>query len=175
MKRAFALVLAFLPCLLAGCGVGRTTITEQPGNYQYQLDEAIDVIDIDTRDALGTLVVTGVEILKEEPFEVQESDGEDEDGETIYTTVTYNQIVQIFYTWSGSKALSNSNFSVWDSADAIGRRPEGLDPAPDYEALAKRDQSSFVVALKNPGSYLDIRFTYNILQIRPTARIRIVM
>jgi len=177
MKKTFALPLAVLLCmgLLAGCtvSVGLTAITEQPGNYLYQLDEAIEVIDIETRENLGTLVITGVEVLKEEPFEALEEDGEDEDGETIYVTVTYSQIVQVFYTWSGAKSVSGSNFSVWDSAGEIGRKPDGLDPAPEFEPMAKRDQYSFTAALKSPGSYLDIHFTYNVLQFRPTARIRI--
>jgi len=177
MKKSIALPLALLLslCLLAGCtvGVGLTAITRQPGNYLYQLDEPIEVIDIETGETLGILVVTGLEILREEPFEALEEDGEDEEGETIYIAVTYNQIVQIFYTWSGPKAVSGSNFSVWDSTGALGRRPEGLEPAPEYEPVAKRDQHSFAAALKNPGSTLDIHFNYNVLQFRPTARIRL--
>ena len=137
------------------------------------MDEPIEVVDIETGENLGTLVVTGVEILREEPFEAREEDGEDEDGEAIYITVTYNQIVQVFYTWSGSKSISGSNFSAWDSTGELGRRPEGLEPAPEYEPMAKRDQHGFAVALKNPGSTLDVHFNYNVLQFRPTARIRL--
>jgi len=177
MKRILAPLLALLLCLnlLAGCSVGLTTITEQPGNYQYQLNEPIEVIDIETRETLGTLVITGAEILREGPFEAQESDGEGEDGEAIYKTVTYSQIVQIFYTYSGSRKLSNAHFSVRDSADEIGRKPEALEPVPEYEAMEKKGQYSFTVALQNPGGYLDIRFTYNALQIRPTARISVAL
>jgi len=174
MKRTIVYLLA-LPLalsLLAGC-VGATTITEQPGNYVYGLNEDIAVVDIETRETFGVLAVTGVEVLRDEPFEVQEQDGEDEDGKPAYKTVTYSQIIQIFYTYSGEKKLNSGNFAVWDSVHVIGKNPAALEPKPEYTPAEKPGQSSLVVALQAPGGPLEVTFTYNVLQIRPTARIKI--
>jgi len=172
MKRNIAVLPALLLglALLAGCGV--TTITAQPGEYQYQLNEPIEIIEIETRKTLGALTVTGVEILRDEPFDVQEKDGEDEDGNPICKTVTYRQIVQVFFTYTGSKRLSGRNFIVRDSANDFGENPDGMDPKPEYTQKTKEGQSSFTVALQNPGGQLDMYFHYNILQLRSTARIQ---
>jgi hypothetical protein len=165
--------LAVLLSLAALKSCGATTITEQPGAYRYGAGEPIEVIDIETREALGTLTVTGAEILVDKPFETRRSAGTDEDGDTIYETVTYEQIVQVFYTFTGSRRLSESNFTLRDSFGELTTRPSALEPRPAYTPITKRGQSSFVVALQKQSGYLDINFTYNVLQIRPTARIRL--
>jgi len=167
------LAIAMILGLAAVPACGATTITAQAGNYRYKVNEPIEVIDIETRNTFGILTITGVEILKDEPFEARESAGEDENGEPQYTTVTYSQIVQIFFTYTGEKKLSDMHFNVRDATNELGRRPSGLDPVPAYQLKERSGQSSFVVALKNKGSYLEISFIYNAVQIRPTARIRV--
>jgi len=172
-KRSFAALPAAILCLalLAGCGV--TTITEQPGNYVYRLNEPIDIIDIETRETRGILTITGVEVLRDEPFDVQENDGEDEAGKPILKTITYSRIVQVYYTYTGSKRISGGNFTVWDSGKIIGKNPEGMEPKPAYTLKAKKGQSSFTTALLHPEGPLDIHFSYNFMQLHPTARIQV--
>lgn len=174
MKKRFIItLLAALLCLALPAGCGVTTITEQPGNYVYRLNEPIDVIDIESRETLGILTVTGVEVLLDEPFDVQENDGEDKAGKPILKTVTYSRIVQVFYTYTGSKRISGGNFTVWDSGNIIGKNPEGMEPKPAYTPQAKKGQSSFTTALLHPEGPLDINFSYNFMQLHPTARIQV--
>jgi len=176
MKRAILLPLALLVFtgLLAGC-VGATTITEEAGSYVYKMNEEIAVVDIETRETFGVLAVTGARVLFDGPFDVREVEGKDEAGEPVYKTVTYSQIVQVFYTYTGEKKLSGANFTVRDRANVIAKNPNNFDPKPAYTPASQPGQSSFIVALRNPGGPLEATFTYNVLQIRPTARIEIAL
>jgi hypothetical protein len=175
LKTKLALILCLLSCFaLSACST--TTITDKPGNYQYKVNETVNIVDIDSRESLGTVTVTGAAVLKDEPFEVLESDGTHENGETKYKTVVYNQIVQIFYTYTAidsSKTISGANFDVRDSGRSLGVSAGSLTSQPDYSLQSRDGSSSFVVALKNKGDYLEIAFKYKVLQMKATALIRV--
>lgn len=174
MKDIRYILLAISILFISACST--TTITDKPGNYKYKENETINIIDIDSRETIGTIVITGAEILKNEPFTVQESDGADENGNTQYKDVTYNQIVQIYYKYTvvdSSKKIRGSNFDVYDSKNERGAYPNLLKPEPKFNEKAKKGNLSFTIALENAGDYIDIDFNYNMTQTKSTAKIRI--
>ena len=96
-KHSAIFIMAAVLLFLSGCSA--TTITEHEGNYLYGAGESINVIDIDTREHIGTLKVTEAVLLSDTPFTVTEKSGTDENGNDIYETVTYAQLVQVFYQY----------------------------------------------------------------------------
>lgn len=158
--------------LLTGCA-SATTITEKEGNYIYSEGEDISIVDIDTRDTIGTLNMTGAIVLKDEATSVLERDGTDENGEAVYKETVYEQVVQIFYTYEnrGGNSVSSANFSVYDAQGRSGAR----DPDIDVKPASRSGQRSFVVALDNRSDSIDIWFRYNILQTTATAKIRLTL
>ena len=170
MKK-FAVVLAAASLMvLSSCSA--TTITEQAGNYVYSQNEDINILDIDTRNNVGTLKITGTEILKNDSFTVKEKRGTDESGNDIYQDVTYEQLIQIFYSYDNKgrvKSLSSSNFSVSDKAGYAGE----FSPNIEYSAIKRNGEDYFVAALKNRGDFVNLTFKYNSLQIADTAKIRL--
>lgn len=171
MKKIISILLLFIiAAQLSACST--TTITDKPGNFIYSQNEEINIIDIDSRESLGIVKVTGCAVLKDAPFVLQEYDGKDENGKEKYKEVSYAQIIQVYYTYSlidGSKNISATNFTVFDSSDAPGR----YDPETDYSRQDKKDNPSFILALKNKSSYVNINFKYRPLQTKETAKIRI--
>ena len=144
-------------------------------NYIYGLNEPIHVIDIDTRDELGTLTITGVEVLKDEKFTAKERDGYDANSQPKYKDVTYEQIVQVFYDYDfkRSKAVTDYNFGVLDASGIVAVKADQIDPLSDYTEKTKKGSLSFVVALKNRSDSIQIQFRYNSMQVKPTAKIKI--
>jgi len=70
MKKISTIFIAATILLLTACSA--TTITEQAGNYIYSENEDINVLDIDTRNTLGTLKMTGVKVLINDSFTIKE-------------------------------------------------------------------------------------------------------
>lgn len=158
--------------LLSGCA-SATTITEREGNYVYGENEEINIVDIDTRDTIGTLKMTGAIVLRDEPISLWERDGIDENGEAVYKETVYEQVVQIFYTYEnkGGDSVSAANFDVYDAQGRYGT----MDPGIDVKPASRKGQQSFVVALDNRSGALDLHFKYNILQSTTTAKIRLAL
>lgn len=168
-KHGAVFVLAAMLFFLFGCSA--TTITEREGNYLYGVGEDIHVIDIDTREHIGTLKVTEVVLLSDTPFTVTERTGTDENGSDIYETVTYAQLVQIFYQYDdrgNGKDISAANFTAYDAA---GKRGE-IDPA-GYTGESREDSDFFLVALENKSAAIRLDFQYNVLQTTATAKIQL--
>ena len=175
MKKAFVFLLAIvLMAISTACST--TTITDKPGNYLYEVNEEISIIDIDSREKLGTVKITGIEILRDSPFEIHGADGTDENGDTKYKNVTYQQIIQIYYSYSmidSSKSISSGNFITFDSTNTYANYIDSLESRPDYKEKPKEGSQSHVVAVKNKGNYIDIEFKYRLAQTKPTAKIRV--
>lgn len=158
--------------LLSSCA-SATTITEKEGNYVYGEGEAINIVDIDTRDTIGTLKMTGAVVLKDEATSVWERDGTDENGKAVYREKVYEQVVQIFYVYEnkGGSGVSSANFSVYDAQGGYATE----DPDIDVKPASRSGQQSFVVALNNRSDSIDIWFKYHILQFTTTAKIRLTL
>lgn len=152
-------------------GCASTTITEREGNYRYGKDEAIRILDIDTRNLVGTLTVTGARVLKED-FTIDEKQGTDVSGRDVLVPVPYAQLIQVYYRYEKSrsgKEISGHHFRVYDEKGAIAQRDPEVDDVPE----AGSESQSFVVALKNSSRTLHIDFRYDPLQSNPTARIEL--
>jgi len=158
------LVVAFILCL-ASCST--TTITDKPGEYEYGLNEEINIVDIDSRKSLGTVKVTGYEIIKNEPFIIEEYKETNSSGEKVYEDVTYAQLVQIYYTYTcidSSKSFSGANFVVL--GDTVKANES------DFTGKPKEGNHNFMAALKNRDGYIKLHFNYNALQTKSTAKIK---
>jgi len=171
MKKSGSLAAVVLLFLLTGCSA--TTITGQAGNYIYKAGEAIDIIDIDTRNTIGTLKLTGAEVLINEPFTVREKSGTDESGNDVYVDVTYAQLLQIDYVYENkngnNKNLSSANFQIYGSDGSLGT----VDPDAGYTPIEANGTDSFTVALQNKSESVSIHFRYNIWQTTITAKINL--
>ena len=168
-KHSTIFTIAAMLLFLSGCSA--TTITEHEGNYLYGAGESINVIDIDTREHIGTLKVTEAVLLSDTPFTVTEKSGTDENGNDIYETVTYAQLVQIFYQYDdkeNGKDISAANFTAYD---AYGQRGE-INPA-GYTGENRNGSDSFLVALENKSGTIRLDFQYNVLQTTATAKIQL--
>ena len=168
MKKMFFIIFA-VSIALCFVSCSTTTITDKPGSYAYGLNEEINIIDIDSRASLGTVKVTGFEIIADEPFVIKEYQETTSDGERIYKDVTYSRMVQVYYVYNcidSSHSVSGANFtSLGDTVKASESNFTGK-PKP------REGQHSFLVALKNSDNSLGLNFNYNSLQTKPTAVIR---
>lgn len=168
-KHSAIFIIAVMLLFFSGCSA--TTITEHEGNYLYGAGESINVIDIDTREHIGTLKVTEAILLSDTPFTVTEKSGTDESGNDIYETVTYAQLVQIFYQYDdkgNGKDISAANFTAYD---AYGQRCE-INPV-GYSGENRNGSDSFLVALENKSGTIRLDFQYNVLQTTATAKIQL--
>jgi hypothetical protein len=170
MKKISVILVIALLLILPSCSA--TTITEHEGNYVYSKNEDINIIDIDTRDNIGTLKMNGIEVLKNKSFTIKEKNGSDESGNDIYEDVTYEQLMQIYYRYDNKgskKTISSANFNVYDQT----RTSCKIDPDIEYDAIKRSGEEYFVVALKNKGEFIDMNFKYNITQTTNTAKIKL--
>lgn len=170
MKKISVILVIALLLILPSCSA--TAITEHEGNYVYSKNEDINIIDIDTRDNIGTLKMTGIEVLKNKSFTIKEKNGSDESGNDIYEDVTYEQLMQIYYRYDNKgskKTISSANFNVYDQT----RTSCKIDPDIEYDAIKRSGEEYFVVALKNKGEFIDMNFKYNITQTTNTAKIKL--
>ena len=172
LKKIFiiTLLLTLLAIQLSSCQ--STTTTEKSLDYRYGLNEEIKIIDIESKEKLATLKITNARIISEEPFDVQEFDKYDESSNKVYKTVTYNQIIQVDYVYSGidsSRSISYSNFSITD----IKGKSVDFDPETNFKKKSAEGQSSMFIALINISAHIDISFNYSTMQFSPTAKLRI--
>jgi len=132
MKKIICLCAATLVCLplLSSCFAGNTT-TDYARNHVYGLGEAIHFYDErNDRDPLGTLTFVSVYVLSNDMFTLKERDGT-KDGKPAYKEVTYNQLVQINYTYQSDAGKSPRSFAVYDSAGSRGE----LNPGTPYDKI----------------------------------------
>ncbi|MBQ8267421.1 MAG: hypothetical protein IJZ21_03450 [Clostridia bacterium] len=117
------------------------------------------MLDIESKQVLGSVTITEVAILKDEPFEISEIADYDDNNEPIYETETYEAIVQINYTYEtidSSKKITTNNFSV---NDAMGDSAE-FSPDTEYTEISTSD-NKFVVAVKEKGEFINIGFAFH--------------
>jgi len=172
MKRIIiAVALAAALLLLAACD---TTVTQHARNHRYAAGEAIEIIDFDSGETLGVLTITGAALLHNAPFEVQLRD--EIDGEDQYNTVTetFHQIVQIYFTYTGDRRILNTHFTVRDQNGETAQRPSSAEPwSVQFTEIPRSGEGSFVVALRNASSFVDIEYRFSMWQLRPTAQVRV--
>ena len=172
MKR-IAIVIAVIACLLlfSACD---TTVTQHARNHRFSEGQAIEIISDENSELLGLLTITGAVVLSNTPFEVQLREVIDEDGQTRTVTETFRQIVQIYYTYTGDRRILNSHFTVRDRTGDAAQRPHSNDPWPvAFTPIPRGDEDSFVVALRNESSFIDIEYRFSMWQLRPTALVRV--
>ena len=147
-----------------------TTATDKPSDYVYGINEEIRIIDIDSKGELGTVKITGVVILKNEPFETNEKKGNDENGNPVYEKIQYEQLIQVNYISSvtdSTKSISKANFTISDSKKATA----AVDPEVEYKSIETSDKF-LVAALKNKSDFVNINFKFYYWQSGVTARIK---
>lgn len=169
-KRTLLFFMVLLSLFVAGCSA--TTITEREGNYMYGKNEDIKILDIDTRDHIGTLKMTDVVVLSDTPFIISERVGEYDNGSSIYEDVSYAQLVQIFYQYDSrgtDKDISASNFTVYDAGGRIGEK----NPEVQQTGIYREGTDSFLVALKTKSDSIRVDFQYNFMQTTTTAKIQL--
>lgn len=169
-KRTGLSFMALLLLFLAGCSA--TTITEREGNYMYGKNEDIHILDIDTRNHIGTLRMTDVVVLSDTPFTISEKVGEDDYGNNIYEDISFAQLVQIFYQYDNrgtDKNISSSNFTAYDAAGQTGE----INPEVQQTGAYREGSKSFLAALKTKGDFVRVDFQYNFMQTTTTAKIQL--
>jgi len=170
MKKVSIILITAILLLLPACSA--TTITEHEGNYIYSKNEDINILDIDTRDNIATLKMTGIEVLKDSSFTIKEKSGSDESGNDIYEDVAYQQLIQIFYYFDSkgnNKNISSANFNVYDQTGTSGN----INPDIEYNANKKNGEEYFVVALETKSDSINTNFKYNFLQTTNTAKVKL--
>ena len=169
-KRMVLFLIALLPLFAAGCSA--TTITEHEGNYMYGKNEDIKIIDIDTRNHIGTLKMTDAVVLSDTPFTISKKVGEYDNGSSIYEDVSYAQLVQIYYQYDSrdtDKDILSSNFTVYDAGGRTGE----INPQIQHAGIYREGNDSFLVALKTKSDFIRIDFQYDIWQTTTTAKIQL--
>jgi len=152
---AAALVLLLL---LSSCFAG-DTITDNARNHVYQMGDVIHFYDErNDRKPLGALTFVSVHVLSDDPFTLKEQDGKDSQGEPIYKDVTYNQLVQIDYTYEAFAKKRINRFGVSDSAGGRG----SLNPDTPYSAVpTETGMSSLIAALPAAGNAVRVEVFYS--------------
>lgn len=170
MRKILASLLLISLLILSGCS--SHTITDKPENYLYKPNDVIHIYDnSDTRDLLGILKITSVNILSEKPFVHKEENGYDANSKPVYKDVTYNQIIQVNYTYTvknGGNPISADNFYVTDSRSTLGLK----NPDTEYHTMDVKNTKHFVAAMQTKSDVINICFNYSIFQLTPTAKIQ---
>jgi len=159
-KISILLILSMIVSLsLTSC---ETTTTNQHNNsnYLYALNEEAQIIDKDSGDELGRLKFTGYHVLKDTPFTIRESDGEDEDGNTKYKDVQYEQLLQlnfVYHVSDSTKKPNSSHFGCWDSF----KKYCAMNPSDvEYTPVSVDDEHFFVIAVPTKSDYIEIGYRY---------------
>ena len=79
IKRAIFAVLIISSLLFSGCIIPTTTKTTKPKTYIYGVNEKIEIIGSRDEEILGTLTITGVEVLLDEDFLVEDTSATNSD------------------------------------------------------------------------------------------------
>ena len=167
LKKAPALaMLAGVLLFFAGAGA----VASEGSVLRYGRGDEIIVLESGSRERLGTLCVTGCEVLLDADVRQPR---ENDDGTTEYDIVTY-RVVQIYYTHTGLELSPDPgvNFRVWDGS-GIAPFAEDVSPKLNYKPIEKKGQSSIIVALCSQYERLFVTFYYPRRAVLPTARIRL--
>ena len=184
MKRIAPFLLALMLLFIsASCAPSVPTKTDKSKNFRYKENESISIIETKSKKTIGTIMITGVEILKDEPFNIERPD-KNVNGEITYKNIEYNQIVQIFYTYTIDDLrweIGSRNFQIWDSnSNFTDPSMTSLLDEIEYQEIQKEGSLSFVFPLKDKSDYIDVVFYYDTKEKygsnpNPTAIIRINM
>ena len=157
-KYGFVTVLVLLCLLLCSCVKPATTYTNQPETYEYSIGEQVQIFDKESKAELGNITVTGVYVLKDEAFTLQEYDY-DENGNQIYKQVEYDAVIQIDYTYAvidSSQKISGNNFTVKDCEGNSARH----NPDTIYKQVETNNET-IIVAVKEKGEFINIDFSFH--------------
>ena len=147
MKKYAFMILPILLMAVIFSGCEHETITQNPGEYRYQINEPINIVDVETGDTLGVLTVTGVYTINDKPFTVRTETGTAEDGEPVYEDIAYEQLLQVNYIFENApqndKTISGLNFSPYAQSNDTT-----VDPKTGFDkALLNQGESCFTVAI----------------------------
>lgn len=173
MKKYAFMILPILLMAVIFSGCEHETITQNPGEYRYQINEPINIVDVETGDTLGVLTVTGVYTINDKPFTVRTETGTAEDGEPVYEDIAYEQLLQVNYIFENApqndKTISGLNFSPYAQSNDTTVDPKtGFDKAP-----LNQGESCFTVAFSQKVDQFELHFRYGVFQLRKTAVIHI--
>jgi hypothetical protein len=183
VKRTIVSILAAVAVLtLTACvSVAGNVTTEQPRNHVYGAGEPIRFLNENNdRLLLGTLTFVSVYVLSDEPFTRREFDRVGENGKRLYKDVTYEQIIQINYTYAreDGRELSEHDFIVYDS----GRHFAANDILSDYGnadfEVIPTDMYSIIVALPHRSREVRVEVRYSAMfhfVLTPTATARLTV
>lgn len=161
MKRTsiFLILLTVCVLLVTACGTP-TTYTKQ---FNYTVGETIEILDKETNSILGSVVVTDVLVIQDEPFTLQEL-SHYEDDKPVYQDVTYEAVIQINYSSyvaDSSNSITSSNFSIVDAGGSAAR----INPRTSYKEAEAPDKC-IIAAVKTKGAMVDIYFSFHLTQER---------
>lgn len=160
-------LIATLVVALSSCDPKYETITQNAGNYEYQLGETAKIIDIATNKVIAELTVESCELVDDKPFTVLIETHENDDGEKDYKEVEY-------------VALYEVTFDFDDSQDHVTTpqrhfKSEELNFTINPTDRKSKNDTFFVGLRKGSGgdSTIDLSFTYDSAQDRKTALFKI--
>lgn len=168
---SFAAIAISLFFLLTGCqGVG-DVITQNPREYVYQAKEEIKFYDnVTTGDLLASFTCVSMIPLSDETFTIQEEAGEDENGDTVYKEVKYEQLIQINYVFTPYSDLKDiaKELRIIDENGESGIK----NPPVEYTEVPVTGMDSLVVALKNKSDTIKIQVYYSGI-VTPNATVKL--
>lgn len=171
MKKSLALFTVILLILSLSACQEPTARTEHFDDYVYSVGEEISVYDKESSSLLGTVTVTGVTVVRNEPFELEKIVDFDENDQAIYENVPYEAVVQIDYVYDvadSTNKITASNFIITDCEDNLTERSPEIDYAP-----VDTDDDSIFVAVKEKGEFVNLKFMFHTSQ-KPIAYIKAV-
>lgn len=174
MKRRYSLMVVAALCvlILSGC-LPTTTKSSKPKSYSYGLNEPIVILDNKSEKEVGTIAITGFEILLDNTFEAVFDDGRDEAGNPKTKTITYSQIIQVFYTYKADIPIGYGNFLIYDEDHVTATGIDYINPRPDFSEKTDKKDNYFIVCLKNKSQKIDIDVRFHSYDATPVAKVRI--
>ena len=97
----------------------------------------------------------GQDVYKRQVFD----DGHDEAGNPKTKTITYSQIIQVFYTYKTDIPIGYDNFLIYDEAHVTATGIDYINPRPDFSEKTDTKDNYFIVCLKNKSQYICLLYT----------------
>ncbi len=172
MKKSISLMFVLLLLFCLSACTEPTTYTDYPQDgHTYSVGEQINIYDKESSAFLGCVTVTGITVVRDEPFALEKVVDYDENNQETYEYVHYEAVVQIDYNYQvldSTNIISPSHFLITDCEG----NPVERSPQTDYEPI-KTSNFSMFVGVKEKGEYLNIKLRFHSTQ-EPIAEIKAV-
>jgi len=158
-KIAIALCLLIIFLLTTACDYDYDTPTTHTEKSIYSVGDEVIIRDNVSNGILGRIIITGVQIIEDEPFTVRERYGTDSEGNPLYTEQNYEAVVQMNYVASTIDAqdrISESNFTMYDANGNYAEK----NPKIFYET-APTEYNYVVFAVKEKGDHVTVEFRFH--------------